>query len=172
MAAHRRQRQGHELGRDRVGHARRPPPPAGYPGPVRWLGLELDPELHRERIAARAAGQFSGGLLDEAAELLHHYPADLPSFSALGYREAIAHLSGEVDLPTAIDRTVLRTWAYARRQRTWFRAEPGIEWLNAGEERHRAVALVGRFLQADAALASPLSPAAPPGDLGEPHGRP
>ena len=145
------------LERARVHGDQPPPPPAGYPGRVLWLGLQLDPALHRERIAGRAAAQFSGGLLDETAELLHRYPADLPAFSALGYREAVAHLLGEVDLATAIGQTVARTWAYARRQRTWFRAEPGIEWLGAGEERDRALAVVQRFLDTGPSGPAPLS---------------
>ena len=110
------------------------PPPRGYPAPILWLGLR------RERIAAaiaieeRARGQFAGGLLDEAAGLRARYAEDLPAFSAIGYREAFDVVAGRADLETAIATTVARTRAYAKRQRTWFRSQPDITWLDADED--------------------------------------
>jgi len=129
-------------------HGDRPPPtPLGYPGPVLWIGLTARPDTHRAWIHLRAAGQFAGGLLDEAAGLRERYPSDLPALSAIGYREAIAVLDGRFDVPGAVDGTVARTRAYARRQRTWFRAEPGIAWLEAEDRPHAAAChLVERFL--------------------------
>jgi tRNA dimethylallyltransferase len=112
---------------------RLPPPPEGYGGPSLWLGLSLEPEELRRRIRARAERQFSaqGGFLEEAADLRGGYDPRLPAFSAVGYREAFACLAGELDRAGAVEATIARTWAYARRQRTWFRAEPRIEWLPA-----------------------------------------
>lgn len=132
----------------RVGD-RPPPEPRGYPGRALWLGLRLSNESHRRRIAARAVDQFNGGLLDEVENLLARYDRALPAFSAFGYREAFGHLAGELSLDEAIDRTVRRTTAYARRQRTWFRKEPDVRWLE-GDERAapRAVTLVSEFLSA------------------------
>jgi tRNA dimethylallyltransferase len=51
----------------------------------------------------------------------------------MGYREAFDVLSGRLDLANAQAVDASRTWAYARRQRTWFRSEPGVLWLEAGE---------------------------------------
>ena len=51
----------------------------------------------------------------------------------MGYREAFDVLAGRSDLETAKATDATRTWAYARRQRTWFRSEPDIAWLEAGE---------------------------------------
>ncbi|HSH22296.1 MAG TPA: tRNA dimethylallyltransferase, partial [Candidatus Caenarcaniphilales bacterium] len=87
---------------------------------------------HRERIAERARGQFESGLLDEAARLRSRYPPTLRSFSAVRYREAFAVLDGTVAVDHAVARTITRTNQLARRQRTWFRAEPDIRWLYAG----------------------------------------
>lgn len=114
--------------------AARPAAPVGYPAPSIWLGLSLQPEAHRRRIRARAEEHFRAGLLDEAAALHQRYPEDLPAFSAMGYREAFDVLAGRCTLPEAIERDTHRTWAYARRQRTWFRSEPGVAWLPAGED--------------------------------------
>jgi tRNA dimethylallyltransferase len=103
-------------------HGDRPPPsPRGYPNTVEWHVLESEPAEHVRRIAERAKRQFANGLLEEAAELRSRYPEDLRAFSAVGYREAFDVLAGRTSLDAAIDRTILRTRQYAKRQRTWFR---------------------------------------------------
>lgn len=115
-----------------------PPTPQGYPAPATWLGLRPDDLEHRERIAARIDEHFEQGLLDEAARLRERYPEDLGAFSAMGYREAFDVLAGRSDVESAKAVDASRTWAYARRQRTWFRSEPEIAWLEAGEGSARA----------------------------------
>jgi tRNA dimethylallyltransferase len=111
----------------------RPGAPEGYPAPVTWLGLTLDQTAHRRRIGARIEEHFEHGLLEEAARLRERYREDLQAFSAMGYREAFDVLAGRCDLETAKATDASRTWAYVRRQRTWFRTEPGIAWIEAGE---------------------------------------
>lgn len=114
----------------------------GYDGPVAWIGLSPDAR-HGEWIRNRARAQFDGGLLDEAAALRIRYPATLPAFSAIGYREAWAALDGTMTTDQAIVAAAGRTVAFAKRQRTWFRSEPGIEWLapdSAADERALEVA--------------------------------
>ena len=53
----------------------------------------------------------------------------------MGYREAFDVLAGRTDLEEAIATDVRRTRGYARRQRTWFRSEPGLRWLPPGSHR-------------------------------------
>jgi tRNA dimethylallyltransferase len=110
-----------------------PPAPEGYPAPVTWLGLRLETGEHRRRIRARIEEHFERGLLDEAERLRSRYPEDLRAFSAMGYREAFDVLAGRCTLEQAMATDADRTWAYARRQRTWFRSEPDVAWLEAGE---------------------------------------
>jgi len=110
------------------------PLPRGYQGRALWLGLRLEAGAHRAWIEARARAQFDGGLLDEAARLRERYDPALPAFSAIGYREAWAVLDGSATLEQAITEDVRRNAAFARRQRTWFRAEPGIEWIDAAAD--------------------------------------
>jgi tRNA dimethylallyltransferase len=131
-------------------HGDRPPAtPAGYPGPLLWLGLVPPAGVHPSWIADRARRQFESGLLDEAAHLLDRFPPDLPAFSAFGYREAFAVLAGRTSLDEAIDTTTIRTRAYARRQRTWFRGEAGISWIEADALAFRAARpAIGSFLAA------------------------
>ena len=135
------------LERVRTGGDPPPRPPAGYPAPLLWLGLDLERSVHAEAIYRRAGEQFRSGLLDETSALVAKYPADLPAFSAFGYREAMACLAGKLSLEQAIEETSRRTRAYARRQRTWFRAEPEIAWFDAEKDPVKAaLPAVRRFV--------------------------
>jgi tRNA dimethylallyltransferase len=108
-----------------------PPAPAGYPGIVARIGLDVrDRALHRSWIARRATGQLDGGLPEEAARLRIRYGEELRSFSAIGYREAFDLLDGRLDRDGFLAINVARNAAFARRQRTWFRAEPAMAWLD------------------------------------------
>jgi tRNA dimethylallyltransferase len=108
-----------------------PGPPAGYPAPLAWLGLALHPAENRRRIAERAAAQFAGGLEAEAVGLRARFGVHPRAFSAFGYYEALALADGAISRDEAVGRTIDRTAAYARRQRTWFRSEREIAWLDA-----------------------------------------
>ncbi|HEX5450771.1 MAG TPA: hypothetical protein VFW86_00140, partial [Candidatus Limnocylindrales bacterium] len=114
------------------------PAPRGYPGPSAWLGLRLEPSELADRIEARARAQFAAGLVEEAAELRKRFGAGHRSFGAFGYREALALADGLIDEEAAIAADAARTRAFARRQRTWFRGEPGIAWLAGGGEDEMA----------------------------------
>ncbi len=55
----------------------------------------------------------------------------LRAFSAVGYHEAFDFLDGKLTFEEAIERDITRNNQFARRQRTWFKAEPDINWLDA-----------------------------------------
>ena len=110
------------------------PPPLGYAGPVAWLGLRAAPDVHRGWIANRAREQFGAGLIEEARALRDRFNPALPAFSAIGYREAWAVLDGTLTLDAAIELDSSRNVQFAKRQATWFRSEPGIEWLDASTD--------------------------------------
>jgi tRNA dimethylallyltransferase len=112
---------------------REAPPPLGYDGPVRWIGLSLDHPAHREWITGRARAQFDTGLVEEARALRDRFSPVLPAFFAIGYHEAWSVLDGRATLEEAIAVDAQRNVAFAKRQRTWFRSEPGIEWLDASD---------------------------------------
>lgn len=125
------------------------PPPIGYAGPVAWLGLRLAPDVHRAWIARRAREQFDAGLIEEARTLRERFDPALPAFSAIGYREAWAVLDGVLTREAAIELDATRNVQFARRQATWFRSEPGIDWLDAADDqREPALAAARRLLDA------------------------
>jgi tRNA dimethylallyltransferase len=117
------------------------PPARGYPGAVAWIGLRLEPAVHRERIARRACAQFDAGLVEEARALRVRFDPGLPAFSAIGYREAWSVLDGTSTLEAAIEEDVRRNVAFAKRQATWFRSEADIDWLDADDPGTTAAAL-------------------------------
>jgi tRNA dimethylallyltransferase len=122
------------------------PAPRGYDGPVTWVGLDVEPASHRRWIADRARAQFDAGLVEEARDLRERFDPALPSFSAIGYREAWAVIDGELTRDAAIAEDARRNQAFAKRQRTWFRSEPGIEWLDSAADQARDVVARARAL--------------------------
>jgi tRNA dimethylallyltransferase len=111
---------------------------APLPGPV--VKIALNPperrELH-ERIAARFGQMMRERFLDEVARLRARgdLTPDLPSMRAVGYRQLWAHLDGAWDLATAVHRGIAATRQFAKRQLTWLRAEPGLQWRDPREDR-------------------------------------
>jgi tRNA dimethylallyltransferase len=89
------------------------------------------------RINARANEHFAAGLVDEVARLLQEgVPADSSALGAHGYRRVVEYLKGERSLESAIEQTRLDVRHYAKRQLTWFRREPGVEWIEGfGDDR-------------------------------------
>ncbi|MCG3173851.1 MAG: tRNA dimethylallyltransferase [Myxococcota bacterium] len=116
------------------------------PGYV-WRGVMLDPdrENHRQRIAARFDAMVKAGLLEETRELLELglNPDALP-LKAIGYAQAIRYLHGEIGMDEFREQAIADTRRYAKRQRTWFRAEPGFRWI---EEPWPAARLKDEFRQ-------------------------
>lgn len=117
------------------------PAPRGYPAPVAWIGLTVDPATHRAWIASRARAQFDAGLVEEAQALRERFDPTLPAFSAIGYREAWALIDGRLEREAAIAEDTRRNVAFAKRQRTWFRAEPDITWFDGMSDSLAAAAL-------------------------------
>jgi tRNA dimethylallyltransferase len=124
------------------------PEPTGYPARSCWIGLEVSPTALRGRIADRARAQFEGGLVDEAAALRERYDPTLPAFSAIGYREAFGVLDGTLDREDAVELDANRNAAFARRQRTWFRSEPGIRWMADDEADATAIGIARELIGA------------------------
>lgn len=86
-------------------------------------------ELYR-RIDERTDAHFAAGLVDEVRSLLERgVPADSNALGAHGYRRVVEYLRGLRDLKSAIDQTKLDVRHYSKRQLTWFRGEPGVEWI-------------------------------------------
>jgi tRNA dimethylallyltransferase len=130
-----------------------PPAPRPWEGNVLLIGLRRPTAVLNRRIDERARWLFENGLLDEAGALLAagHDPSR-PPLTSHGYGEAARHLAGEWSLEQAVAMTALRTRQYAKRQRTWFRRDQRIEWLDAGDRPADDPALVAEALRLVAGL--------------------
>jgi tRNA dimethylallyltransferase len=105
------------------------------PTPFALLGVWLPPAVTATRIEARFRRQMDEGFLDEVRRLAEAAePIGPTAAEALGYRELLAHLRGQVSLDGALDVAVRRTRRFARRQRAWFRRDPRITWVGAGDD--------------------------------------
>ena len=100
------------------------------PTRFRMAGVWLPRGVVNARIEARLTEQMDAGFLDEVATLADRTGGmSRTARQALGYRELLGHLDGKTTLDEAVEETVRRTRAFARRQRVWFRRDPRITWL-------------------------------------------
>jgi tRNA dimethylallyltransferase len=108
------------------------------------LGLNPEREALYARINQRAAqmfdeerseggqmagGQMAGGLIAETERLLAKYGDQSRPLAALGYKQAMQFLRGELDRASALASAQQAHRNYAKRQMTWFRREPDVHWL-------------------------------------------
>ena len=111
------------------------------------LGVDIDRPTLDARIEQRVAQMFEDGFVAEVERLLDEGLAEGRTASrAIGYREVMAHLAGELTLDRAREQTVVATRRFARRQDSWFRKDPRIVWVDhASPDRVRdALAAVPR----------------------------
>ena len=99
---------------------------------VLMVGVWLPRAVLALRIERRFAAMRDAGIVDEVRSLAAA-PGGLSRTAgqAIGYKEVIAHLGGEIGLEEALDLAVRRTRALARRQRVWFRRDPRIIWMGS-----------------------------------------
>ena len=97
----------------------------------RVLRLGLDPGRAAlyDRINQRASRMFETGLIEETQHLLQKYCATTRPLTSLGYKQAVQLLHGELTREQAIQAAQQAHRNYAKRQMTWFRREPEMQWL-------------------------------------------
>ncbi len=128
--------------------------PPAWAGRVAWFGLRRDFGELDERIDARVDEMLAQGLVDEVKGLLGQGCTRAhTSMQALGYKEIADHLEGQFPLDQAVEKIRQRTHRYARRQMTWFRPNPLIQWLDAGPQTSHGE-ILGRILSATSACAA------------------
>ena len=106
------------------------------PGPARWgtvqIGLDLEPVALDARVDVRVARMFAGGLVDEVRSLAARgLRSGRTASRALGYQQILAALDAGQDPITAAEPIAGATRRFVRRQRSWFRRDARISWLDA-----------------------------------------
>lgn len=103
--------------------------------PASLIGLAVDPDILRERIDARVDAMVQAGLVSEVKGLLNHgFRTGVTAPQAIGYKEIVAALEHDTTMEEAIERIKTATRRYAKRQRTWFRKDKRIRWIDANEQ--------------------------------------
>jgi tRNA dimethylallyltransferase len=106
------------------------------------VGLEMEIATLYRRIEERFSDQLARGLVEEVRQLARA-PLSRTARQAVGYGEILSYLEGHLSLEEALDRAVRRTRRLARRQLSWFRRDPRVRWLEAGDN---ALAVAGAVL--------------------------
>lgn len=97
-----------------------------------FIGLAVDPALLRQRIDERVDDMIEAGLVDEVRELLDRGLREgITAPQAIGYKEIVWALDGRCTMDEAVQSIKTATHRYAKRQRTWFRKDERIHWLDA-----------------------------------------
>jgi len=124
--------------------------------PCRVLKVAVAPRdrsvLHA-RIERRFDAMLAAGFLDEVRTLralpelrTHPAPLDLPALRAVGYRQAWEHLNGALSSVEFRDRAIFATRQLAKRQLTWLRSDPGLQWFDPDADGARLHSALHGFL--------------------------
>ena len=100
--------------------------------PHRILGLRRPAEVQEERIRERTHHMLEEGWIDEVRTIRDGCGFGPTSIQALGYRQVLAHLEGELDREACAAEIALKTRQFARRQRTWFRSFD-VKWIDPAQ---------------------------------------
>lgn len=96
-----------------------------------YLAIHVDMEQLRERVAKRTDAMIAAGLGDEARALARQYGWGIEPMKGIGYREWREYFDGSQDLATTRDRIIAATMQLAKRQRTWFKRNQDVQWLDS-----------------------------------------
>jgi tRNA dimethylallyltransferase len=94
------------------------------------IGLNPTREALYKRVNLRAQAMFKQGLVEETRMLKDRYGEAARPLASLGYKQVQQFLCGELSLEQAIAAAQQGHRNYAKRQMTWFRREPDVEWIN------------------------------------------
>jgi tRNA dimethylallyltransferase len=99
------------------------------------VGLNRNRKDLYQRINKRVELIFNKGFVKEVQRILQKgYSPDCQPFSAIGYKEVLTYLNGDLSLEETVSLIQKRTRHYARRQLTWFKKDKRIHWLNIGKD--------------------------------------
>lgn len=94
------------------------------------IGLTTNRDNLYEKINNRVDKMFEDGLLEEVKDLYQKYPSSKVLHSAIGYKEIIDYLNGNISLDAAKDDIKKKSRHYAKRQYTWFNNQMDVTWFN------------------------------------------
>ncbi len=103
------------------------------------IGLDLDRDILYDRISSRVESMIEQGLVEEVKQLLAMgCSSDLKAMQSIGYRHMADYIEGRLEWEAALDTMKRDTRRYAKRQLTWFRADPEMVWFHPDQLEHIA----------------------------------
>lgn len=108
------------------------------------IGLSPDIKVLKGRITKRIRQMVDAGLVEETQELLLKYGADAPGLLSTSYKAMIQYVKGNIELDQAIEQFATNDLHFAKRQKSWFKRNPHIKWVN---DEAAAQQIVMQFLQ-------------------------
>jgi tRNA dimethylallyltransferase len=106
------------------------------------LGVAREPGELKQRVIARIDAMVDAGFVDEVRRLGEQYGWDCEPMRAPGYRAFSEYVRGSISLEMAKERNIQNDLQLAKKQRTWFRRNSSIHWLNNREELQNIVDFV------------------------------
>ena len=104
------------------------------PTSVHQVGLRWDRASLGARIERRVQAMVDDGLVAEVEAIAGSTGFSQTAAQALGYKEVLAHLDGDLSLDEAVDQVIVRTRQFAVRQERWFRRDPRVEWVDVTDD--------------------------------------
>ncbi|MGE0528902.1 MAG: tRNA (adenosine(37)-N6)-dimethylallyltransferase MiaA [Bdellovibrionales bacterium] len=109
-----------------------------FPYPLIKMGLMPTREQLLPRVRERAEWMLARGLIQEVQSLLDEGWESWPPLHSVGYKECIQYLKGEVPEDRLLPLITERTMQLAKKQRTWFKRDSGVQWLDVDHPFERA----------------------------------
>jgi tRNA dimethylallyltransferase len=110
------------------------------------IGLEMKRDVLYDRIEKRVDRMIEKGLVQEVKGLVEMgYGAELKPMQSLGYKQMVQFLSKKMEWTEAVRQIKRDTRHYAKRQLTWFKADPEVHWRNEPTDRERIFLEISSF---------------------------
>ncbi len=114
------------------------------------IGLEANRNVLYQRIDERVDQMLERGLLQEVERLMEMgYGPELKPMQSLGYKQMVQYLLKEIDLGEAVRQIKTNTRRYAKRQVTWFKADPEIRWWDGFADRKKILLEIKSFREGE-----------------------
>ncbi len=121
-----------------IANSKFPQPHQIQPSSSLWIGLTAPITAIDQRIFKRVTDRIQNGMTEEVKRLINKYPDwSLPAFSATGYRQWRNYLEGKTTKKQAIKLWQQSEHQYARRQLTWFKTNPNINWFDITQKNFK-----------------------------------
>lgn len=119
--------------------------PAPFPYPLLKLGLSPSREELLPRVEERTRQMLKEGLLKEVRALVQEGFADWPALKSVGYHECLKFLDGQIPEEKLAFQVTEKTMQLSKKQRTWFKRDPDIHWLDMNNPLGKARELIENF---------------------------